>query len=47
MDDFTDEYPEFSCPDCGETGTIWDFDVGGADPGHVFCNQCNEHFVPE
>ena len=32
------------CPVCCFVGTIDDFDVGGADEGHLFCNQCGVEF---
>lgn len=32
------------CPECCFVGTIDDFDVLGADDGHLFCNQCGVEF---
>lgn len=32
------------CPACCFVGTIDDFDVCGADEGHLFCNQCGIEF---
>ncbi len=32
------------CPECCFVGTIDDFDVMGAEPGHLFCNQCGVEF---
>lgn len=35
------------CPVCCFVGTIDDFDVMGADEGHLFCGQCGVEFVQE
>lgn len=32
------------CPHCCFVGTLDDFDVMGADSGHLFCNQCGLEF---
>lgn len=35
------------CLKCGHIDSLEQFDVGGADDGKVFCNQCNEEIEPE
>lgn len=35
---------QFRCPNCGHATDLDGFDVGGADPGNLFCTQCSfEH----
>lgn len=34
-----------TCPHCGYDDNIDCFDVLGADPDHLFCNQCNKQFA--
>jgi hypothetical protein len=38
MDDLT------KCGACGFQGTLDDFDVAGACPGNMFCNECGTEF---
>ena len=38
MDDLT------KCGACGFEGTLDDFDIMGACPGNLFCNECNAEF---
>lgn len=33
------------CPACGSVAELQHYDVGLADEGCVFCNQCHEEFI--
>lgn len=35
-----DGEPILRCPACGHADDFNDYDVGGAEPDHLFCNQC-------
>lgn len=36
--------PIYRCPECGHESDAEGCDVMGADPGCLFCNQCNTEF---
>ena len=36
----------YVCPHCGNVEDLDNYDVIGADSGHLFCNQCNRQVVP-
>lgn len=36
-----------ACPECAFTGPLDKYEVGGADPGKVFCPMCLLEFKPK
>lgn len=34
------------CQGCDRWQCLEDYDVMGADDGHIICNYCSTHFVP-
>ena len=36
--------PIYTCPHCGNQASEDDCDGIGAEPGCLFCNQCNQEF---
>lgn len=45
--DGTDATALFACRGCFHITDEENYDVGGADPGKLFCNQCGLHQVPK
>jgi hypothetical protein len=41
-----DDEPICKCPNCGAMNSEDDCDMGGCEPGCLFCNQCNREFEP-
>ncbi len=37
-------YERIRCPHCGNIEELQHYDVGGADEGNAFCNQCHKEF---
>ena len=37
--------PLFRCPNCGNLAHPDDCEIIGAEPGCLFCNQCNREFA--